>query len=139
LRKEKKKKARERVLSNSAFNHSLNFLRLTCINREKDVSSCLVITLLLFLIFSSGALLYGLTKSRFPLLFLFFFRSHFFFATTTHDIITLFFILFSTDVCPMHESIEMVLSFVFFSYNKYYNDNPTVRRTELKLFLKIIF
>ncbi len=78
-KKNERKRERERGLSNSAFNHPLDFPRLTSITRERDVTSCLVITLSLFLFFSSGALFYEQTKSRFPLLFLFFLSLSFFF------------------------------------------------------------
>ncbi len=81
LWKERKKneKMRDRELSNNAFNHSLDFLRLTHIVREENVSSCLVITLsLCLLFFSSGAPLYDFIKSRFRLLFLFFLSFSFF-------------------------------------------------------------
>jgi hypothetical protein len=54
--REEKKRKRKRKLNNTPFNHSLDFPRLTYISRERDVSSCLVITLSLFLYFSSGTL-----------------------------------------------------------------------------------
>ena len=87
-KKERKKNERKRELSNTTFSHPLDFLRLTCITRERDASSCLVLTLSLFLFFyKSGALLYELTKSCFPLLFL----SLISFDTTTHNIMTTYF------------------------------------------------
>ncbi len=114
MRKKKKEKeekeTRERA---STFSHSFDFLRLTCITRERAASSHLVITLSLFLLllfFSSGALLYELTKSRFPLLFLLFC----FFRYNKAQHYDNFSSSFSRCLRRIHQSIETISSILFF-------------------------